>query len=241
MKLLAIDTSTTVAGAALLVDGTLAAEASLCGGMTHSQRLMELVDRCMGWAGIRPEDLDAVAVVAGPGSFTGVRIGVATAKGMAQALGIPVVAVGTLDVLAAGCPAAAGIIAPLLDARRGQVYCAAYETMLDEQHIALPRQVLPPAAMALADFLLLPALAAARQVVLCGDGVTPNLPLIREVLGDRAVLLPEHLRLQRAGAVAALAWRAWQSGQAQEEATLQPVYLRKPQAEQAREARDSEK
>ncbi len=236
MRLLAIDTSTAVAGAALLQDGALVCEANLAGGLTHSQRLMDLVDRCMAWAGWQPGELDALAVVAGPGSFTGVRIGVATAKGMAMALGVPVVPVGTLEVLAAGCAGSGLLVAPLLDARRGQVYCAAYRQQPDGGGVLLPEEVLAPAAMALADFLALPQLAQAQQVCLCGDGVAPNRALIGQMLGERALLPLEHLRLQRAGAVAALGMRRWLAGGAVEAAALQPVYLRKPQAEQAREA-----
>lgn len=227
MKLLAVDTSTKVAGAALMQDGRLVCEMNLVSGLTHSERLMPLVDACLKSAGWLPQDIDVFAAVAGPGSFTGIRIGVAAVKGMAEANGKPVAAVGTLEVLAASFPGFAGLVAPLLDARREQVYCALYDGGLNV--------IAPPCARALADLLNEPDVAAAPQVMFAGDGALANRAAIQAAMGARAMFAPPHLMLQRAGAAAWLAWRKAEAGQVMDAAALLPEYLRKPQAEQIRE------
>ncbi len=223
MKLLAIDASTKVAGAALLEDGTLVCECNLTSGLTQSEKLLPLIDQCLKLAGWRPGEIDVFAAVAGPGSFTGVRIGVSTVKGMAEAHGRPVVAVGTLEVLAAAFPAFGGVVVPILDARRAEVYSAAYRD---------GAEVLPPAPRALAALLADPALAG--PVLFCGDGVPPYRAAIEDALGERAHFAPPHLLLQRAGAAAWLAWRKAKAGGTMDAAALLPNYLRLSQAEQAR-------
>ncbi len=232
MKLLALDTSTKIAGAALMEDGMLVCEANLNSGLTHSERLMPLVDQCFRLAGWQPGDLDAIAVVAGPGSFTGVRIGVATAKGMAEALGKAVIAVNTLEVLAAGFPGYAGVIAPILDARRDQVYCALYDGNQNE--------LLAPTPLALDGLLAHPAVAGAQAIMFCGDGVAPHKAAIAEALGDQARFAPVHLMLQRSGAAAHLAWKRLLAGQTMDPADLLPIYLRKSSAEQVLDKKASE-
>jgi tRNA threonylcarbamoyladenosine biosynthesis protein TsaB len=231
MRLLAIDTSTKVAGAALMEDGRLVCETNVACGLTHSERLMPIVDGCLRLAGWEPDDIDIVAAVAGPGSFTGVRIGVSTAKGIAEALGRPVVALNTLEVLAASFAGFGGVIAPLLDARRGQVYCAVYGGELEE--LAAPR------ALKIEDLLGNPAVAGAEAALFAGDGAIAFRSQIESALGGKARFAPPHLALQRAGAAAWLAWRKAQEGRTMDAAGLLPFYLRKSQAEQAREAREA--
>lgn len=231
MRLLAIDTSTKVAGAALMQDGRLVCETNLACGLTHSERLMPIVDGCLKLAGWEPGDLDAVAAVAGPGSFTGVRIGVSAAKGIAEGIGKPVVALNTLETLAASFYGFGGIVAPLLDARREQVYCAVYGGEIEE--------LLPPCAMKLAELLRRPAIGSASKIMFAGDGALAFRPLIESELGGRAVFAPPHLMLQRVGAAAWLAWIKAQKGYTIDAAELLPQYLRKSQAEQTREAREA--
>lgn len=231
MKLLAIDTSTKVAGAALMEDGRLVCETNLACGLTHSERLMPIVDSCMKLSGWQPGDLDAVAAVSGPGSFTGIRIGVSTAKGIAEAIGKPVVAVNTLEVLAASLGGFSGVIVPLLDARREQVYCAVYGCGLDE--------LLPPCAMKLGDLLGDPILLQASAALFAGDGALANRDMIEKTMGSRAQFAPPHLMLQRAGAAAWLAWRKMGEGKLMDAAGLLPAYLRKSSAEQVKEAREA--
>jgi tRNA threonylcarbamoyladenosine biosynthesis protein TsaB len=231
MKLLAIDTSGKVAGAALLSDGLLVCETNLAAGRTHSERLMPIVDGCFALAGWKPADIDIVAAVAGPGSFTGVRIGVSAAKGIAEALGIPAVAVNTLEALAASFPGFAGVVVPMLDARREQVYCAVYDGNLEE--------LLPPVAMKLEELLRHPAVAQAPAAMFAGDGAVAFRSIIESASGDKATFAPPHLMLQRAGAAASVAYKKALAGQTLDAAALRPIYLRKSQAEQLREAREA--
>lgn len=229
MKLLAIDTSGKVAGAALMEDGRLVCETSLATGLTHSEKLMPLVDGCLRLAGWQPRDIDVFAAVAGPGSFTGVRIGVSTVKGMAEAAGKPVIALNTLEVLAASYFGTGLLAAPVLDARREQVYCAVYDGGLNA--------VLPQEAMALSELLQSPVIAQANAIVFLGDGAAAYRGLIIAALGGKAVFAPPHLMLQRAGAAAWLAWRRAEASQMMDAAALLPEYLRKSSAEQVREQR----
>lgn len=231
MKVLAIDTSTKVAGAALMEDGRLVCETNLVSELRHSERLMPLVDGCLKLAGWEPREIDVVAAVTGPGSFTGVRIGVATAKGIAEALGKPVAAVSTLEVLAASFPGFGGVVVPILDARREQVYCAVYDGDLME--------LASPDAVKLDALLDYPAVVNAQAVLFAGDGVAAYRDIILQRLGDRAKFAPPHLALQRAGAAVWLAWKKAEAGQTMDAADLMPVYLRKSQAEQLREKREA--
>lgn len=231
MKLLAIDTSTKVAGAALMEDGRLVCEANLTTGLTHSERLMPLVDNCFMLARWQPKDIDIIAAVTGPGSFTGIRIGVSTAKGIAGALGRPIVAVNTLEVLAASFAGTGFVVVPLLDARREQVYCAIYD---DNQG-----ELLAPDAMKLGDLLAHPAIVGAKAVMFAGDGVPAYRDAIIAALGDKARFAPPHLLLQRAGAAAWLAWQKAEAGQTMQAHDLLPNYLRKSSAEQVKDAREA--
>ena len=122
MRILALETSTLAGSAALLEGGRIVGESLLDVALTHSERLMAMVDRLIQDSGWRATDLEALAVSTGPGSFTGLRIGIATAKGLALALGVPVAPVPTLDALAWNLPFADALVCPLLDARKGEVY-----------------------------------------------------------------------------------------------------------------------
>ena len=124
---LAIDTSGPVAGCAVLKAGRIVHLTAMNHGLTHSETIMPAVDAALEGAGLRCGDVDVFAAVAGPGSFTGVRIGVCAAKGLAHAVGKPCVAVHALEALAMNFYGFDGLCCPILDARRGQVYCAAFD------------------------------------------------------------------------------------------------------------------
>jgi tRNA threonylcarbamoyladenosine biosynthesis protein TsaB len=167
MRLLALETATLAGGAALLDDGHLVGEIRLNIALTHSERLMAVVDRLLQDCGWEVRSLDALAVSVGPGSFTGLRVGAATAKGLALALEIPVAPVPTLDALAATLPFADSPVCALLDARRGEVYCSLYRWTGS----AMTRQW---------DYLALPPETAAARldppVIVLGDGVAACRP-----------------------------------------------------------------
>jgi tRNA threonylcarbamoyladenosine biosynthesis protein TsaB len=126
MKLLAVESATLSGGVALLEDDRLLGEITLNIAITHSERLMFAVDRLLADCGLAPADLDGLAVSVGPGSFTGLRVGLATVKALAMALDLPVAPVPTLDALAARLPFADAPVCPILDARKGEVYFSLY-------------------------------------------------------------------------------------------------------------------
>jgi len=221
MKLLCLDTSSQVASCALVENGRLVTEINLRHGLTHSAKLLPLMQAALDLAGWEFSDLTALAVVAGPGSFTGLRIGAATVKGLAFSLNLPVIPVGTLEALAQNACGYTGLIVPLLDARRGEVYAAAYRMQGDRL-----QEVMAPCAQALTDFLARMPEESAYAFV--GDGVEPNRETLLAVQG--AFLMPDSLRLQRAGAVADLAHQKYLAGETVSASDFLPDYLRESSA-----------
>ena len=227
MNILAIDTSGPVAGCAVMVNGRVTYQVVMNRGLTHSETIMPAVDEALTASGLTCGDIDVFAAVAGPGSFTGVRIGVCAVKGLAHAVGKPCARVHALEALSMNFCGFDGLCCPILDARRGQVYCAAYD-MKD----GLPAGVIAPDAVQLTDFIN--ALPTDRRLAFVGDGVPVYGDSIREMLGSRALIAPEHLRSLRPDAACVLA--AAQPDQWMAARLLTPVYLRAPQAERERAA-----
>jgi tRNA threonylcarbamoyladenosine biosynthesis protein TsaB len=221
MKLLAVESATLSGGVALLDGDTLLGEITLNIALTHSERLMSAVDRLLDDCGLAPADLDGLAVSVGPGSFTGLRVGLATVKGLAMALDLPVAAVPTLDALAARLPFADAPVCPILDARKGEVYLSLYRWRED----GMAREW---------DYLALPPeLAAARleaPVILLGDGIEACRPWL-ERLGTGARVAPVAQRLPSAAAVAGLGRAALAAGAGVDAEALAPFYLRPSEAE----------
>lgn len=231
MRILAFETSAKAAGCALLEDGILLGESYLNTGMTHSQTLMVMAENLLHSCGFTPSDVDAVAAAAGPGSFTGVRIGVAAAKGFAWGREIPCCGVSTLEAMALGFGAWEGFVVPVMDARRSQVYTALFEAKKGE----LTRKE-PDQAIALEDWeKVLSQLEG--PIFLVGDGSR----LCYNTLKDRVpnlVLPPEHRMHQRGVGVALAAARKIAAGEDCDGASLKPNYLRLSQAERERLARE---
>ena len=227
MNLLAVDTSGPVAGVAVLRDGDVAYEGAAVNRLTHSVNLMPMIDEALSRAGLGVEDVDVYACVTGPGSFTGVRIGVSAVKGMAHGAGKPCVGVDALEALATGVCMTDALLCPIQDARAGQVYGAAFLPGMP------PVRMLANMAEKLPIFIE-KALEVAGERKLCflGDGVKTYQKAIEDILGDRAVFAPAHMRYLRPASVAVLA-DAHQE-QAVDYLTLMPVYLRAPQAERER-------
>ena len=228
ITVLAIDTSGTVAGCALLREGRIAHLTVMNHGLTHSETIMPAVDAALEAAGLSCGDVDVFAAVAGPGSFTGVRIGVCAAKGLAHAVAKPCAAVHALEALAMNFYGFDGLCCPILDARRGQVYCAAFDMAG-----GMPRRALEDAAQPLEAFLA--RLPEDRRLVFVGDGVPVHAEAVRAALGERALIAPENLRDLRADAACLLAAarpETWTPA-----AQLRPIYLRAPQAERERKQR----
>lgn len=220
MRVLAVETSTLAGGVALLDEDRVVGEYVLDVRRTHGERLMVAVDRLLGDAGWVPADLGGLAVGIGPGSFTGLRVGLSTVKGLAMALGLPVAAVPTLDALAAALPYAALPVCPVLDARKGEVYCSLYHWEGGAMRRAWEYLALPPAAL------------AARldgPTILLGDGA----PSIRSPHA-RAVVPPR--RGPAPACVGALGLERLRAGLTVPAADLRPLYLRPSEAELKRRA-----
>ncbi|MBE6760612.1 MAG: tRNA (adenosine(37)-N6)-threonylcarbamoyltransferase complex dimerization subunit type 1 TsaB [Ruminococcaceae bacterium] len=226
MTILGIDSSAVSAGCAIVKDGRVLSEGFVNIGLTHSQTLMPLIDDTLNRAGLTLEQIDRIAVSHGPGSFTGVRIGIATVKGLAFAGDIPCTGVSTLAAIAHGAACADGVLCPVMDARRDQVYNALFACEKGEL-----TRLCDDRAISLDD---LAADIAAREetVWLCGDGAQ----LCMDKLGERCPnlrMVPECIRWQR-GYGAAMAAQDLPTVDA---ASLLPVYLRLPQAERELRAR----
>lgn len=225
MKILALDSSSNVASAALMDNGILLGEYSVNYKQTHSQTLLPMIDTLLKVVEADVEAVDLFAVANGPGSFTGLRIGLATVKGLAHACNKPVVGVSTLLALAYNLPHCDGLVAPILDARRDQVYTAVYqwENGVIKTHTE-------PCAVSI-DSLLDILQKAGQKAVFLGDGIARFGDRIRETLGSMAYFAPGSAALQRASSVAAAAQTIYAAGGAVACSQLLPVYLRKSQAE----------
>lgn len=215
MRLLAVETSTLAGGVAILEDDRLRGEYLLDVSATHSERLLPAIDRLLADAGWGPSDLQGLAVAVGPGSFTGLRIGLSAVKGLALALGVPVAAVPTLDAMAAALPYASLPVCPVLDARKGEVYCSLYRWEGEAVRREWDYTALAPAAL---------AARLSEPTILLGDGA-------HLVLTANARLAPPHRRVPSPGAVAVLGLARLEAGDAVAAAALTPIYLRPSEAE----------
>lgn len=229
MKILALETSAKSVSCAVVEHSAPLASAYQCTGLTHSRTLLPMVDAMLKNAELTLEDIDAFAIAAGPGSFTGLRIGIAAVKGLAWAAEKPCLGVSTLEAMAENTAHMEGLIVGAMDARRSQVYNAVFEA----KDGALTR-LCADRAIALAD--LAGELAGeARRITVLGDGGT----LCWRYLSEHGVpcsLAPAALLYQNAVGVALAAERAYARGEAVSAQELLPVYLRPAQAERLRSA-----
>lgn len=232
MNILMLDTSGPACGVAVMRDGRIVYEAQLTHKQTHSQRILPMVDAALTLSDMTAQDVDLFGAVVGPGSFTGVRIGVSTVKAMAHAAGKRVIGVNALEALAANVTAFDGVICPILDARAQRVYGAMFRAG------DVPRRVMDDAAMKLTLFLD-EVEKTGEDALFLGDGVIAFEAAIRERLGGRAHFAPAQHQGLRAGSACALAAAAVKAGaQTMDYISLLPLYPRAPQAERERAARE---
>lgn len=229
MKILTVDTSSNCSSVSLSDDATLLGECLLGEDRCNSGRLMESVSGLLQAARLTPDSLDAFAVSLGPGSFTGVRIGIATVKGLAIATGKPVIGFSSLAMLAMNLPFCSDQVAPMFDARKGEVYGALYRCG------ALPDAVVPDSVLSPQDFLAL----VKHPTIFVGDGAVRYRDLIVSTLGELAFFPPWHANLPRACAGAVLAREAAREGKFTPLVELNPTYLRASEAEIAKRKRES--
>ena len=227
MILFCLDTSGPVAGVALMQDGAVRYEGMAVNAFTHSQSILPMAEEAYRRAGLEMSDTDYFAVTVGPGSFTGVRIGVSTVKALAHASGKPCIAVNALEAMGLGVQPFAGVICPIQDARAGQVYGAAFqgETL---------KRLLPDEPIKLEEYLE-KAAAFGQPMLFLGDGMPVHREAIQKILGERVQFAPAHLAFLRPAAAAFLAWN--RMDQAVDYKSLSPLYLRPPQAERQKNLR----
>jgi tRNA threonylcarbamoyladenosine biosynthesis protein TsaB len=225
MKLLAIESSGLVASIAVLEDDKLVGEFTTNFKKTHSQTLLPMLDDVVKILGISLEEIDAIAVSGGPGSFTGLRIGSATAKGLGLALDKPLIHIPTVDGIAYNLYGTEKLICPLMDARRQQVYTGLY-TFEDSQFKVIKKQ------QAISIEELVEEINQLNQsIIFLGDGVPVYKEFIENHVKTEFSFAPPHLSYQRAGAVAALGVHYFQKGILQSAREYKPEYLRVSQAE----------
>ena len=238
MKILALDSSGLVASVALLDGESLLAEYTVNYKKTHSQTLLPMLDEIVKMTQTDLSDVDVIAVAAGPGSFTGLRIGSATAKGLGLALNKPLISVPTLEGLAYNYEGSPYYICPMMDARRSQVYTGIYHFIYEDGQCKL-EELFQGCACAVSDVLEECNKLDGRLVFL-GDGVPVYLEQIRGQVKVPYMIAPPHLSRQRAGAVAERARVLYVSGRSESAAEHAPQYFRKSQAERELEKKRTE-
>lgn len=230
MKILAIDSSGLVASVAVVEDDNLLGEYTINYKKTHSQTLLPMLDEVARMIELDLKTVDAIAVAGGPGSFTGLRIGSATAKGLGFALDKPLIQIPTVDGIAYNLAGSRYLVCPLMDARRNQTYTGLY----DFEGYKM-RTVLAQCAVGIGE-IIEKINALGREVTFLGDGVPVFAPYIREHCDVSHTFAPAHLNKQRASASAALAMEYYRAGRIQTAAEHRPDYLRPSQAERERQA-----
>ncbi len=227
MKILAIDTSTMLGGIAVMEESALIAESRLNVKSTHSERLMTEIEHCLMQSDLKISDIDVFAVAIGPGSFTGLRIGLSTVKGFSYATGKPVVSVPTLEALAWNFPQSRYPVCAMLDARKKEVYAALFEWQnQDFQKIIAEHSIKPE------EFIRY-TLNAIRydKFIFAGEGAMIYRDKIIEVMGERAIFAPPEKTVPSPANVAALGLKKALMGDFSEPISLSPIYIRKSEAE----------
>lgn len=237
MRILALDSSGLVASVAIVEKEQksehMLAEYTVNYKKTHSQILLPMLDEVAKMIELDLNSIDAIAVAGGPGSFTGLRIGSATAKGLGLALNKPLVHIPTLEGLAYNLCGTTSIVCPIMDARRGQVYTGIYK--FDGDKLIVLEDQMAISIEELGEKLQ----AYKEEIIFLGDGVPVfQERLVTSIMKDRNICFaPAHLNRQRAGAVAALAFHYYEAGRIETAAEHEPDYLRVSQAERERKER----
>jgi len=228
MKILAIDSSGLVATVAILEDDELIAEYTINYKKTHSETLLPMLDEISKMTDLDLKSIEMIAVAKGPGSFTGLRIGSATAKGLAYALNVPIVSVPTVDALSMNLWGTDKLVCPIMDARRNQVYTGLYDFIAEKHHVVMQQD-----AMAIED--LIKILNEKKwSVIFLGDGVPVYKDIIEETLKVSHMYAPANMNRQRAASLGVLAFDYIKKGLVETAGEHKPDYLRLSQAERER-------
>lgn len=223
MKILAIETATIAGSVAILDDGAgLIGEVRVDVKVAHAERLMPSIEWLMNASGVSIHEIDAFAVSIGPGSFTGLRIGLSTVKGFSYATGKPVVPVPTLDAFARTLPFCSYVICPMFDARKNEVYAALYKWDGD-----VCRKILPETAISPLELMK----QVHERTVFMGEGAALYKEIILEALKDHAVFAPASKMSPAASSVAEIAVEKLKQGMVADPVSLAPFYIRRSEAE----------
>lgn len=224
MRILGIESASLVASVAVVTGDELTAEYTVNLKKTHSQTLLPMIDELVRMLELELNTLDAIAVSAGPGSFTGLRIGSATGKGLGLALNKPLIHIPTVDAMAYNLYGAGGLICPILDARRNQVYTGLY-------HFSGDFEIVKAQYAADIEELVEEINAMGEKVIFLGDGVPVYRKIIEEKIEVPCEFAPAHVNRQRGASVAALGAVYFALGKTESAGEHKPDYLRKSQAE----------
>ena len=226
--ILAIDSSSLVASVSLVSQETIIAEYTINLKKTHSQTLLPMIDEIFKMTGSNKKDIKAIAITSGPGSFTGLRIGAATAKGLALVLGIGIIPIKTIAAMAYNYNHCNKIICPIMDARRNQVYTGIYrcvdeklETILDTCAISIEE-------------LIKRLEMINEEAIFIGDGIPVFKDIIDNQLKVSHIYAKQHMNRQRSATIGAMAWEKYKKGEIEEADLFSPDYLRLSQAERER-------
>ncbi|UCD31590.1 MAG: tRNA (adenosine(37)-N6)-threonylcarbamoyltransferase complex dimerization subunit type 1 TsaB [Desulfobacterales bacterium] len=224
MKILAVDTATISCSVAVIDKETLLAESTMVRQQTHSKHLMGMIDYIVGLSGLAISELDGFAVTSGPGTFTGLRIGMSAIKGLAMATGKPVVGVSSLDALAMQAAPSPYLICPLIDARREEVYFSTYKFEGGYLKRQMNESVMPPEDVI--KYLDEPC-------VFLGSGALLYQKMLKQMMNKTACFIPPFKGTIKASTVAYLSMYDFESDDTDDIKTLVPYYIRKPDAEMA--------
>lgn len=247
MKIIALDSSGLVASVAVVEDETLIGEYNIQYKKTHSQTLLPMLDELRGMIELDLDTVDAIALAAGPGSFTGLRIGSATAKGLGFAMNKPIVEIPTLDGLACNLYGTDKVVCPIMDARRNQVYTGIYEFIRKDvsgaEDINAPMEyklhvLLEQCAVSIEE-IADKCNEVGREVIFLGDGVPVFAKKLSDLMNVPYSFAPAHMNRQRAAAFGILAFDYIREGKVIAAKDHAPEYLRLSQAERERNERES--
>ena len=222
MKILALDTATKSCSIAVVDKDSLLTEVTIVKEQTHSKHLMDIIHWVIGMSGLTVSELDGFAVTRGPGTFTGLRIGISSAKGLAMASGVPIVGVSSLEALAMQATLSPYLICPLLDARRGEVYFSRYRFIEGRLQAEIEESVSTPAEA---------VTGIDEPCIFIGSGARLYHDLILDKMGKMARFTPFEQHTIRASTVAFLGMDKFKNAEVDEKLTLLPHYIRKSDAE----------
>ena len=243
MKIIAIDSSGLVASVAIVEDEEVIAEYNVQYKKTHSQTLLPMLDELKKMVDLDLQSVDAIAIAKGPGSFTGLRIGSATVKGLGLALEIPIIEIPTLDGLACNLYGTDKVVCPIMDARRNQVYTGLYSYIEKRQSEEQKQRfsytlvpILPQCAVSIQE-ITQKCNEQQKEIIFLGDGVPVFAEQLKDLMKVPYSFAPAHMNRQRAASLAFLAFEKLRKGEVVSAAEHAPEYLRLSQAEREKAAK----